>query len=248
VHFSDPEKAPHLGFPDNFTASAGLGIKLYESEDNSVLRIGGEKLATVTKVYSFDENEVSKDEFELVLESKILNAWNTFVSSLTSETADMVSCVTRFVKTTTAERHGLIGRSWNQSLKDGMAYLLSLLETSDEQIALPFFDGDKRKSIELLRPLSVGGQPEEYAFLACTYCFNRAFLVASTGNIGIGPSDTQVGDCISVILGGDVPYVIRNDWTWWSLVGEIYLDGFMNGEAVRAIKAGHMQEEILEIK
>ncbi|CAJ0542491.1 Ff.00g001050.m01.CDS01 [Fusarium sp. VM40] len=248
VHFSDPEKAPNLGFPDNFNASAGLGIKLYKSDDNSVLRVGGEKLATVTKVYSFDENEVSKDEFELVLESKIRNAWNTFVSSLTSDTADMVTCVTRFIRTTTAERHGLVERSWDQSLKDGMAYLLSLLETSDDRIALSFFNGDKRKSIELLRQLSVGGQSEEYAFLACTYCFNRSFLVASIGNIGIGPSDTQVGDCISVILGGDVPYVIREDWTWWSLVGEMYLDGYMNGEAVRAIEDGHMQEEILEIK
>ncbi|KAI6752348.1 hypothetical protein HG530_013717 [Fusarium avenaceum] len=248
VHFSDPEKAPHLGFPDNFNASAGLGIKLYKSEDNSVLRVGGEKLATVTKVYSFDENEVSKDEFELVLESKIRNAWNTFVSSLASDIADMVACVTRFIRTTTADRHGLIGRSWDQSLKDGMAFLLSLLETNDDQIALPFFGGDKRKSIELLRPLSVGGKPEEYAFLACNYCFNRSFLVASTGNIGIGPSDTQVGDCISVILGGDVPYVIRNDWTWWSFVGEMYLDGYMHGEAVRAIEVGHVQEEILDIK
>jgi hypothetical protein len=248
VHFSDPEKAPHLGFPDSYTASARLGIKVYESEDSSVLRVGGAKLATVTKVYSFDDNEVSKDEFELVLKLKIRNAWNTFLSCLTLETADVISCATRFIKTTTAERHGLIGRSWDQSLKDGMAYLLSLLETSDDQIALPFLDGDKRKSIELLRPLSVGGQPEEYAFLACTYCFNRSFLVASTGNIGIGPSDTQVGDCISVILGGDVPYVIRNDWTWWSLVGEMYLDGYMNGEAVRAIEAGRIQDEILDIK
>ncbi|KAM0287084.1 hypothetical protein ACHAO9_007841 [Fusarium lateritium] len=248
VHFSDPERSPNLGFPSNYTASAGLGLKLYGSEDSSVLRVGGAKLATVTQVYSFDESEVSKDEFELVLESKIRNAWNVFVSCLTSEAADMVSCATSFIKTTTAERHGLIGRSWDQSLKDGMAYLLRLLENSAEKIAIPFLHGDRRRSIELLRPLSVRGQPEEYAFLACTYCFNRSFLVASTGNIGIGPSDTQAGDCISVILGGDVPYVIRNNWAWWSFVGEMYLNGYMNGQAVRAIEAGHIQDEVLDVK
>ncbi|KAF4988106.1 hypothetical protein FGRMN_9972 [Fusarium graminum] len=248
VHFSDKEEPPRLGFPHVYAASAGIGMKLYDSEDISVLRVGGAKLATITQVYSFDGNEASKDDFELVIDSKLQNAWNVYASNVAVDKTNMASWATWFIKTTTAERHGLIGRRWEQTLKDGMAYLFRLLDDNHERTSLPFTGSDRADFMELLQQLSYGGQPDEYAFLAYTYCFNRCFLVTSTGNIGIGPSDTHPGDWVVVIFGGQVPYVMREDGIWWSFIGELYLDGYMNGEVNDALEDGYLQTDVLEIK
>lgn len=43
----------------------------------------------------------------------------------------------------------------------------------------------------------------------------------------------MAGDSIVILFGGNVPYVLRslND-NQWRFVGECYLDGYMNGEAL----------------
>ncbi|EXU98173.1 heterokaryon incompatibility protein [Metarhizium robertsii] len=245
IHYSDSKEPAYLGFPQQYTASAGAGLKLYGIENSSVIRVSGIKLGEVTQALPFNQNEMSREEFGALIESRIIAVWDASISTLKG--ADATVWVARFIKATTAEQHGLIGQVWDQSFKDGLAYLLRLLAVDEPQLALPLAKDDKAKALNLLQGLSVGGEPEKYAVLACTYCFNRCFLVTSTGNIGIGPSDTRVGDCVAVILGGGVPYIIRRRGSEWTFVGESYIEGFMNGEASRACQKGLVQEEILDI-
>jgi hypothetical protein len=246
VHFSDPEKPPRLGFAKPFAASAGLKLKLHDSGDISVLRVSAARLATVTHCYYFDENEASKDDFKHAIDSKLLAAWNMSLSTL--DVDDLASWVTRFIKTTTAERYDLTGRSYQQTLKDGMAYIIHQLDKEEARMSLPDVDNKREKSIEVLRHLSVGGVAKEYATLAYTYCFSRCFLVTSTGNVGIGPSDTQVGDCAAVILGSDVPYILRKNGNSCSFIGELYLEGYMNGEVAEMMEQGVIKEEVVDIR
>ena len=100
----------------------------------------------------------------------------------------------------------------------------------------------------LLQRLSDGGELEEYAALAGNYCFNRSFMITSAGQMGIGLSDTRIGDTVSVIRGGGVPYIIRQQGASWAFVGESYIQGLMNSEAIQAYKEGVIREEILEIR
>lgn len=245
IHYSDSKEPAYLGFPQQYTASAGVGLKLYDTEDSSVMRVGGIKLGEVTQALSFNQNEMPGEEFGALIESKIIAAWDASISTLKG--ADVAVWVARFIKATTAEQHGLVGQVWDQGFKDGLAYLIRLLAGNEPQLTLPLAKDDKAKALDLLQDLSVGGEPEKYAVLACTYCFNRCFIVTSTGNIGIGPSDTRVGDCVSVIFGGGVPYILRSRGSEWSFVGESYLEGFMNGEASQVCQKGLVQEEILDI-
>ncbi|KAK6713535.1 hypothetical protein SNK04_004500 [Fusarium graminearum] len=76
----------------------------------------------------------------------------------------------------------------------------------------------------------------------------RRFFVSKNGYIGLAPPDTQVGDMICVFAGGKIPFIIRNlekgkepsnDTGEFelecSLVGDAYVHGLMDGEAVQMI-------------
>lgn len=58
-------------------------------------------------------------------------------------------------------------------------------------------------------------------------------FVTKDGRLGLGPSYMAVGDFIAVILGYTVPVALRFDEHGrYSLIGEVYLDGVMYGEAM----------------
>jgi hypothetical protein len=63
----------------------------------------------------------------------------------------------------------------------------------------------------------------------------RAFFVSATGFIGLVPANTRFGVRIYVILGADVPYVVRKTETdgKFTLIGECYVVGLMHGEAMK---------------
>ncbi len=50
--------------------------------------------------------------------------------------------------------------------------------------------------------------------------------------MSLGPAEMQPGDLICVFFGGPVPWVIRQDGEDYVLIGECYVPGIMNGEAI----------------
>jgi hypothetical protein len=69
-------------------------------------------------------------------------------------------------------------------------------------------------------------------------CHGQCFFIATDGSLGLCPANAKVGDMIVVFHGGNVPFLLRNsdsnsDRTY-ELIGECYVDGRMNGEAMGA--------------
>lgn len=63
----------------------------------------------------------------------------------------------------------------------------------------------------------------------------RRPLLAAGGYLGIGPSETQPGDVVFVLLGADVPFIMRRgsyESDRMQIVGEAYLHGVMDGEVM----------------
>jgi hypothetical protein len=62
----------------------------------------------------------------------------------------------------------------------------------------------------------------------------RVFFASGTGFVGLAPYGTKEGDLIFLVLGADVPYVLRplEDDEGYELIGEAYVQGVMNGEAM----------------
>lgn len=68
----------------------------------------------------------------------------------------------------------------------------------------------------------------------------RRFMRTTKGLIGFVPAESQPGDLVVVLAGGKVPYVLREQTSGgtkgshnvYSFVGDAYVTGLMNGEAV----------------
>jgi hypothetical protein len=77
----------------------------------------------------------------------------------------------------------------------------------------------------------------------------RCLLATDRGYIGIGPSWAEVGDKISIMSGGSVPLLLRESGTdedgelLHKLVGECYVYGIMNGEAVEMARTEKLQSQ-----
>jgi hypothetical protein len=78
-------------------------------------------------------------------------------------------------------------------------------------------------------------------------CVDRRFFVTRNGSMGIGPDAMNEGDIIGVLFGGRVPYLLRAVDTGFKFVGECYVPGLMNGEAVQAWRDEGSKRSIFEL-
>ena len=79
----------------------------------------------------------------------------------------------------------------------------------------------------------------------------RLMLTAQRNILGLVPDDADQGDCICILFGCSVPVVLRearhiptsdkDKGTHFEFVGECYVDGMMDGEAVEAVTAKEYQ-------
>ena len=84
-----------------------------------------------------------------------------------------------------------------------------------------------------------GGKGERYAEAAGSACHGRIFFITKSGFFGIGPSILQEEDSVVILLGADVPFVIREKEKCGYrseghvLIGECYVRGLMTGDTIR---------------
>jgi hypothetical protein len=71
----------------------------------------------------------------------------------------------------------------------------------------------------------------------------RKPYVTEQGYIGLGPSLLEKNDCLCVIFGCMVPFILRGDGGQYRLIGESYLHGVMKGEAIEMWRNGSLLEQ-----
>jgi hypothetical protein len=86
--------------------------------------------------------------------------------------------------------------------------------------------------------------PAAHAFTVCLTAMSRRrrFFLTKSGRIGLGPSNTAVGDNLVVIFFCPTPYLLRSKDRNWQIVGESYVHGLMYGEALEMFDSGALQE------
>ena len=64
------------------------------------------------------------------------------------------------------------------------------------------------------------------------FCSKRSFIITNKGYIGIAPKATKPGDRVCVLLGCQMPLLLRKtSGLQFQVVGECYIHGLMDGEA-----------------
>jgi hypothetical protein len=80
------------------------------------------------------------------------------------------------------------------------------------------------------------------------YCIKRRFFITGTaGRVGIGPRCMQPGDVVTVLREGGNPFILRKKGDGYWLLGNAYVHGVMDGEAVQIHKARGGSEEIFQV-
>ncbi|KAI0865855.1 heterokaryon incompatibility protein-domain-containing protein [Xylaria cubensis] len=72
----------------------------------------------------------------------------------------------------------------------------------------------------------------------------RRFFKTAKGLFGLAPALAQKGDCVVVLFGGKVPFILRGfpDAESYHLVGESYVHGIMDGEAIHQPRIEQFQD------
>lgn len=61
---------------------------------------------------------------------------------------------------------------------------------------------------------------------------HRQMFRSSAGHICIGPETVEAGDKLCILIGAEVPFILRSHRDHYLLVGEAYVDGAMDGEVL----------------
>ncbi|KAH5145758.1 hypothetical protein HBH70_044370 [Parastagonospora nodorum] len=61
-------------------------------------------------------------------------------------------------------------------------------------------------------------------------------MATKRGSIGLIPANANVGDVVAVFTGGHVPIILRPQTGYYTVVGDAYVHGIMDGEVMQDIK------------
>jgi hypothetical protein len=75
----------------------------------------------------------------------------------------------------------------------------------------------------------------------------KRLVISGRKLAGLAPQLVEVGDKIVVLMGSNFPVVLREVDDRYELIGEIYVDGIMDGEAMDDLKSGKHRERNFEI-
>lgn len=114
--------------------------------------------------------------------------------------------------------------------------------------------GPRTPSI-VIKPNEIGGRSGEIEIAEdrdIPSCIDPCFFVSEDGWCGLCPSGAQCGDLAVVLLGAEVPHLLRSmpchdGRNLFEFVGECYLEGAMDGEVVEARKAETILPEIFSL-
>ena len=89
---------------------------------------------------------------------------------------------------------------------------------------------------------SPGIQAEKFLKRVGSYCEGRSFIKTREGYIGLAPQNAQLGDQVCVLLGCNLPMLLRStSKSQYQVVGPCYVHGLMNGEAFLGPIPEHFQ-------
>jgi hypothetical protein len=127
---------------------------------------------------------------------------------------------------------GRWARIGNQRYQTAVSLLMIRANSASE---MGSFDSEllKLRKRDGIRPIIDGRSAALYCGEIVAKAFKRRPFVTTKGYLGLGPDDIKAGDVIAPVMGSQVPFVLREVVDGkYQIVGEAYVDGIMDGEAM----------------
>jgi hypothetical protein len=80
--------------------------------------------------------------------------------------------------------------------------------------------------------------------------FRRRLIVTQKQYLGLTSEHVEAGDMIAILMGGQLPFVLREVHNHYILIGEAYIHGIMDGEAMAQFRAssGSTQDSMTDFE
>ncbi|KAF4500709.1 Heterokaryon incompatibility 6, OR allele [Fusarium agapanthi] len=111
-------------------------------------------------------------------------------------------------------------------------------------------EGDRMTQAEYLNEIVEGGNSSRY--ISAVEPIRRPYRLLKTGSkdFGVGPVDMKIGDKLCVLLGAEVPFLLRPKEDGYLVVGECYVYDLMHGEVLEKLAAdpdGQLKAEWIKL-
>lgn len=220
---------------DSYNAAEGFPLQINPKSAPGRLQVHGLHVAEITEVLPFMMNNLDlsplfhptlKDMFQkrsgLKLLSKTLTGGRSWYGALSDDAAGVLADFAAYLCEVRSETKESAGH-WPDS------------KSQRELLRGEFIWNSLGPT---LRELAVNGESIRFAEAAMAVCTSRRLFLTSNGSIGLGPSGVQKGDGLYILSGGEMPFILRPRDGHHLLVGECYVDGIMQGEAVESTFRG----------
>jgi hypothetical protein len=218
-----------------YSASAGLGQGISVAFVGNNLSLRGAILDTVQRSYRIDISDETGIGFENISSDEILSL-KELMEKL--RWTDELSCV---YEDDWAEPFCRTLCAGSTQLRDDIrVHAIILASSLDQGTWLRMRGNHSRKGYE---------DTMTYWNEVSAFCLGRSLVITEKGYYGLAPRLTQPGDKCCLLLGADVPFILRPHGTETSfrLLGEAYVHGIMEGQVKGMLKQGALTEETLVI-
>ena len=233
---------PFVRYSDRtkFRASGGMKAEAWHSHDQSILHVRGKLIDLVAVLGSEPSFTRSSAVFEIntdkITELSKSATWLQECEELASNRDGILTSgrQEQLWRTLTC---GLTGDGFPapQHYAEYFQKYMKFMAGSQERFTSYLADAESSPNgVRGLTEAMHGFETHRYIEASIDrWSSKRRFCITNSGALACVPKATCHGDIICVLFGGEVPYVLRPTGTGrFSVVGECYLHGIMNGESL----------------
>lgn len=232
------------GISNMYDASMGLGLQQLGTPivarpfSGSILPIQGFPFGAITSISEVFPRQASVTEAW----SAISGIWSSSIALLDNPVSSR-SKLELYSEILTAGKdwYGEVAKT-DQNFGDFISFIWHASKSSSDPLTQELFSIVQEDGLDAYRSNGRGSSFERFSEAIRNGCEGRRLLKTDNGVVGLGPEAMEMGDRVCVIAGSRVFLTLRPHGQHFLLVGEAYVPGHMNGEAVEQWRQGGERE------